>query len=122
MATFVWSNKSELSRTTASGASGTEVEFTIQAAGPTSYTTGGEAFATGDIKAKLGIDSISFFSCEVNAASATDVVVLVYDRANSKLIALDEAGTQISGSTDLSARTFRMRVVGVRKADYSTLP
>lgn len=122
MATFVWSNKSEISRPTASGASGNEVEFTVQAAGPTSYTTGGETFTQAVIKTQLGIDSITYFACEVNAASATDVVVLVYDRTGNKLIALDEAGTQISSSTDLSARTFRMRIVGVRRTDYSTLP
>lgn len=122
MAAHYFQNKSELSRMTASGADGNEVEFTVQLVGPTSYATGGMSLTATEIKAQLGIDSISFFSCEVNAASATDVQVVIYDRTNNKLVVLDETGTQIWNATDLSGRTYRLRIVGVRKADLSTLP
>lgn len=122
MAAHYFQNKSELSRMTASGAGGNEVEFTVQLVGPTSYATGGMSLTATEIKAQLGIDSISFLSCEVNAASATDVQVVIYDRTNNKLVVLDETGTQIGNATDLSGRTYRLRIVGVRKADLSTLP
>lgn len=116
MALFALVSKSEFSRPLESGAGGNEVVMTATLTGPTSYTTGGEAFTQAVIRTLLQIDSISFFLAEVNSASATDVVNLVYDRAANKLIALDEAGTQIANATDYSARTFRVFIVGIRRS------
>jgi hypothetical protein len=96
----------------ASGSGADEIGIYTTLTGPASYTTGGESFV---VARDFGVSAIKHFSCEVNAASATDVIVLVYDRTNTKLIALDEAGTQISNGTDLSARTFRVRILGTRK-------
>lgn len=104
-------------RATGSGSDSTQVELFVTATGPASYTTGGEAFV---VARDLGLSAIKFFSCEKNSASATDVIEIIYDRTATKLIALDEAGTQIANATDLSGRTFRFRIIGTRK-DVSTL-
>ena len=107
----------EDARAIGSGADSTQVELYVTATGPASYTTGGEAIV---VARDFGLSAIKHFSAEVNAASATDVVNIIYDRTNTKLVALDEAGTEITSTTNLSARTFRFRVIGTRKT-VSTL-
>ena len=113
---FTFALVEEDARAIGSGATSTQVELYVTATGPASYTTGGEAIVVAD----LGLSAIKHFSAEVNAASATDVVNIIFDRTAVKLVALDEAGTQIANTTDLSARTFRFRIIGTR-ATISTL-
>ena len=113
---FTFALVEEDARAIGSGSTSTQVELYVTATGPASYTTGGEAIVVAD----LGLSAIKHFSAEVNAASATNVVNIIFDRTAVKLVALDEAGTQIANTTDLSARTFRFRIIGTR-ATISTL-
>ena len=82
----------------------------VDITGDASYPTGGYALAASDIDSNLNeILGLSLIMVKDGAAATFGAV---YDKENGKLILIDEAGAQITGSEDLTGFTASFLFIG----------
>jgi hypothetical protein len=76
--------------------------------GPSSYPTGGE---TVNLTNTFGIGRVVAVLAQP-ATNGTDLRLVVWDRANSKMKWFDLAGAEIGNGTDLSTYSFLAEAIG----------
>lgn len=83
---------------------GDRVMLIIDVKGDSSYPTNGTALTA----SSFGLDEIH----HIQGAEPTGTYLVAYDAANQKLKAFSALGTEVTNTTNLSAKTFRCLVIG----------
>lgn len=84
--------------------SGAKARKFFRVTGPTSYATGGEALS-------LGLSNVEVLLAD-HATNGTDLRIVQWDYANSKMKWFDLAGAEIANATNLSAYSARLEAIG----------
>lgn len=85
------------------------IELILDVVGDDSYPTGGTSFDADALLRTHGNYDQAQSAAFVQVEPITDFNGK-YDRANKKLIVLQDDGTEITNTTDLSGQTFRVKI------------
>lgn len=85
--------------------SGSKTRKLLRITGPSSYSAGGESLSVGLSRVELVLTS--------PATNGTDLRLVAWDHAASKLKWFDLAGAEIAGGVDLSAYSVRAEFIGL---------